>query len=340
MNKPLCPYFGVCGGCRYQDLAYEEELALKEGNLKKLLGKALALADEVFHPIVPSPEPYHYRSRLDLSFRRRGEKMSLGFMSEGTRRLVDIESCSIARQGVSDFLPALKKLAWEKLPANYKSANLVVKTGDGGEVRWGGIGRRSLRLPESEYFWTEIEGRKIFYSLDTFFQANLSILPTLIKTLRLLLNLTEETHLLDLYAGVGLFWVVFAPEVRRVWAVEESGSAMRVAEFNQKHHGLSNVTLMEGRTEEKIDEILAESGHTPFAAIVDPPRKGLSALALEKLRRAKTINPLIYISCNPSALACDLESFAEAGWRVDRVIPFDFFPRTQHLETLVRLVPE
>lgn len=266
--------------------------------------------------------------------------MSLGFMSEGTRRLVDIESCSIARPEISEFLPALKKLASEKLPENYKSANLVVKTGEEGRIRWGGIGRRSLRLSEADYFWTQIEGKKIFYSLDTFFQANLGVLPKVIKTLRSFLNLTPDTHFLDLYAGVGLFWVVFASEVQRVWAVEESGSARQVAEFNRSYHRFSNVTLVEGRTEEKLDEILIESNGKPFAGIVDPPRKGLTSLALEKLTEARSIKPLVYISCNPAALVRDLEGFAKAGWRIDRVIPFDFFPRTRHLETLVRLLPE
>lgn len=261
-------------------------------------------------------------------------------MSEGTRRLVAVESCSIARPEISEFLPALKKLASEKLPENYKSANLVVKTGDEGTIRWGGIGRRSLRLSEADYFWTEIEGKKIFYSLDTFFQANLGILPTVIKTLRSLLGLTPETRLLDLYAGVGLFWVVFASEVRKVWAVEESGSAIRAAEFNRSHHGFSNVTLVGGRTEERLDEVLSEADGQSLAGIVDPPRKGLTPLALQRLTGAGRINPLVYISCNPPALARDLEGFVKAGWRVDRVIPFDFFPRTQHLETLVRLLPD
>jgi len=214
----------------------------------------------------------------------------------------------------------------------------VVKTGDRGEVRWGGIGRRSLQLSESEYLWTEIEGKKIFYSLDTFFQANLSILPSLMKTLRGLLGLTRETFLLDLYAGVGLFWVVLAEEARGVWAVEENGSAACLAEFNRRYHNLSHVVLKEGRIEDCLEEVLAELGTRPQAAIVDPPRQGLSSLALEKLSQARSLNPLVYISCHAPSLARDLKGFLARGWRVDRVIPHDFFPRTKHLETVVRLL--
>ena len=336
--EPLCPYFGTCGGCAYQHLPYEEELALKENQLKNLL-KELELPNEIFSPIAPSPEPYFYRSRLDLSFRRTRQGFILGFMSEGTRRHISIDSCSIAKPEISNFLPRLRELASEKIPSQYRSANLVVKTGDEGVVRWGGMGRRSLRMNESEYFWTEIEGKKIFYSLDSFFQANLSILPLLIKDLRELLSLTPETYLLDLYAGVGLFWAVLASETRGVWAVEENRASVRVAEFNRRYHGLSQVVLKEARTEDCLEEILQELEGRPIAAIVDPPRKGLTADALSKLSAAKMLNPLLYISCNAEALVRDLEGFLRAGWRVDRVVPYDFFPRTKHLETVARLLP-
>jgi len=337
ITKPLCPYFGRCGGCSYQDLSYPDELRLKEENLKNLFQKELGLSREIFSPITASPEPYGYRSRLDLSFRKRQGATQLGFNEEGTRRLVPIESCAIARSEISAFLPDLNRMASERLPADYRNANLVVKTGDDGRLHWGGIGRGSLRLSESEYLWTEIEGRRIFYSLDTFFQANLGILPSFIKKLRALLELTPETYLLDLYAGVGLFWVLLAPKVKAVWAVEESGSAMELARFNRGFHELSNVSLEEGRAEDSLEKILRELEGKRQAAIADPPRKGLSPLALEKLAEAKGLNPLLYISCHPVSLVRDLAKFLDAGWGVDSVNPFDFFPRTRHLEVLVRL---
>lgn len=336
MAEPLCSYFGSCGGCLYQDLTYEDELSLKEKNLRDILTK-LEISEEIFSPIVASPEPYFYRSRLDLSFRRSRGEFVMGFMGEGTRRLIDIDSCAISRPEISAFLPRLRKLAAEKIPANYKSANLVIKTGEDGAIRWGGIGRRSLRMPEADYLWTEIEGKRIYYSLDTFFQANLGILPALMKDLRHLLNLTPETYLIDLYAGVGLFWVVLAPEAKGVVAVEENRAAVRVAEFNREYHHYSHVILKDGRTEDCLDEILGEAGENLLAALVDPPRKGLTPLALQKLTQAKTLNPLIYISCNKEALVRDLEEFLKSGWQIDRVIPYDFFPQTKHLETIVRL---
>jgi tRNA/tmRNA/rRNA uracil-C5-methylase (TrmA/RlmC/RlmD family) len=339
-EKPLCPYFGPCGGCAHQDISYESELSLKEEELKQLFHVELGTRDDIFQPMIPSPDPYAYRSRLDLSLRRVRGKIIMGFNEEGTSRLIDIDSCAIARPEISRFIPALKQAAAERLPADYRTANLVVKTGSEGRIRWGGIGRKSLQLAEADYFWTEIEGKKIFYSLDTFFQANLSILPSVMGPLRSLLGLGPETHFFDLYAGVGLFWVVFAGEVKAVSAVEESGSAVRLAEFNRRHHGFSNVSLLEGKTEDLLEEILNNAGAGSRAALADPPRQGLSPRALEALTQAKSFQPLVYISCNPAALMRDLAAFLASGWKVDSVLPMDFFPKTKHLEVAVRLYPQ
>ena len=319
-------------------------LPLSRSLLRKLfrekLGKNLRGAgEEIFRSIVPSPEPYFYRSRLDLSLRRRASGARFGFQAEGSRRFVPIESCSIARPEINAFLPRLMKEAAERLPADYRGANLVIKTDDLGKIHWGGIGRRSLELPEPEYFFTEIEGKRIFYSLDTFFQANLGILPVVLQNLRDLLELDPQTHLLDLYAGVGLFWTVLAREAGWVWAVEESPAATPIAEFNRRTHDLAHVSILEGKTEDRLEEIMGETEGVPKAAVIDPPRKGLSPEALEKLKTAKALQRLVYISCHPDSLIRDLAGFLEAGWRIDFVRPFDFFPRTRHLEVMVRLLP-
>ena len=98
LTKPLCPLFGACGGCQYQDIPYEEELSRKEGILKELLARELGLSPDVFEPITSSPQVYHYRNRLDLTLRKRnnGERQ-MGFMLPSTQRLQEVTACSIAR---------------------------------------------------------------------------------------------------------------------------------------------------------------------------------------------------------------------------------------------------
>ena len=181
---PLCPIFGQCGGCQYQDIPYREELRIKEEYLQHTLLKSTTIPLSLFEPIEASPKEYYYRNRLDLKIiRTKNKQIQMGFSPESGKRLIPSNTCFIARKEISDFLPELLQQASEKLTNKYRQANLVIRTGDDGRIFWGGIGRRSLELGEEDYLWTEIKGRKIFYSLDTFFQANLSILPKLFKRL-------------------------------------------------------------------------------------------------------------------------------------------------------------
>lgn len=335
-QTPLCPVFGTCGGCTYQHLSYEAELEIKERNLRQLLQNQLGLEEKVFEPIVASPKTYHYRNRLDIAMRRSKGELLMGFQSPSLKKMISIEACPIAMQEISDFIPQLREEAASKFPPDYRTANLVVRTGDDGRVYWGGIGRRSLRLAEENYLWTEIEGRKIFYSLETFFQANLSILPQIIQKLRSLAQVDAETLFLDLYAGVGLFGLCMAEKAAQVLLIEESPASIQLARYNVAHQQWKNVQVRLGRVEEELPH-LDISGFRKVIAMIDPPRGGLSPQVAEVLSGTRTLNQLFYLSCHPESLARDLAIFLKKGWQVAKVIPFDFFPRTAHLETLVQL---
>jgi tRNA/tmRNA/rRNA uracil-C5-methylase (TrmA/RlmC/RlmD family) len=336
--KPLCPLFGTCGGCQHQDISYEEELFRKEGLLKELLSRELDLPEDVFEPITSSPEFYHYRNRLDLTLRKRnnGERQ-MGFMLPGTQRLQEVTVCPIAREEINDFLTVLKEEAVGKLPEDYKTANLVIRVGEEGKVAWGGIGRRSLRMKEEDYFWTTVLGRKIFYSLDTFFQANLSILEKIVSRIESLIEWRHDTVFLDLYSGVGLFGIALADRAKEVVMIEEVGDSVTLARFNVSYHKMDHVKMLEGKVETQLPDVLKELDGKPCVALIDPPRGGLAGSAIETLGEAKSLESLFYLSCSPGSLARDLKHLARVGWKVRKIMPFDFFPRTRHLETLVWL---
>lgn len=337
-EKEMCPIFGSCGGCQYQDIPYEEELALKEAQLKNSLREALGVREDVFEPIEPSPEIWHYRSRLDLTLRKRnnGERQ-MGFMLPGTQRLQEVASCLLARPEINDFLPALKEQAVCKLPADYRVANLVVRVGEEGKVCWGGIGRRSLRMKEEDYFWVKVRGRKIFYALDTFFQANHSILEKVIKKIESLIPWKDETVLLDLYSGVGLFGIALADRAQEVVMIEEGTDSVKLAAYNIQFHQFGHMRLLEGKVEMHLPEVLKASASKPCVGLIDPPRGGLADSAVEALVNATNLGSLLYLSCSPESLVRDLKELTRTAWEIRKVVPFDFFPRTRHLETLVWL---
>ncbi|MFH0984654.1 MAG: hypothetical protein V1882_03860 [Candidatus Omnitrophota bacterium] len=337
-DKPLCSLFGACGGCQYQDIPYEEELSRKEEVLRGLLTAELSLLEDIFMPITASPEVYHYRNRLDLTLRKRnnGERQ-MGFMLPATQKLQEVTVCAIARKEINAFLPALKEEAVWKLPEDYKVANLVVRVGDEGRVFWGGIGRRSLRMKPEDYFWTVVKGRKIFYALDTFFQANLAILDAIVSRIESLIEWQKDTVFLDLYSGVGLFGIALAGRAEEVIMIEECRDSVTLARFNVDYHKLTHIKMLEGKVEIHLPEVLATLQGKPCAALIDPPRGGLEESALKTLGEAQSLKSLFYLSCSPESLARDLKHLMSAGWQVRKIMPFDFFPRTRHLETLVWL---
>ena len=337
ITQPLCPVFGICGGCTYQDVSYDTECHLKTEFVRDLLKSRLGLEPGQVEAMVASPKPYHYRSRLDLSFRRtkKGETF-LGFMPERRFHVIPIESCAIAMEPISESLPSVKQKAMSALPSGTRLANLVIKTGDDGRVFWGGIGRGSLHLEEKDYLWTNVCGRKIFYSLDTFFQANLSILPILMERVERLIRWDGVSLFCDLYSGVGLFGIYFASMVDRVFMVEENPASLKLAHYNIAFHRLQNIEVHGGKVEDELPGLSDSIDMTQAVLCVDPPRKGLSPRVCDQISR----NPaslLLYLSCQPESLVKDLVFFLKKGWRVDAVIPFDFFPKTKHIEILTLL---
>ncbi len=339
--QPLCPVFGECGGCAYQDISYEKELERKDALVKDLLQKNPRVTTGLFEPIVASPRPYHYRNRLDLKFiRTRDDRVLLGFTPGSGRGIAAVDGCPIAEESISGFIPELKKRLEENPAPNYRRANIVVRTGDDAKVLWGGIGKRSCRLDPANYLWTSLDEKKIFYSLDTFFQANLSILPKLFERIRAFDCWQAKPVLYDLYAGVGLFSLALSRQTRKAVLIEESLPSIKLAEHNVEYNRLTHMEIMAGRMEDILPPLLArENSAIPKVAIIDPPRAGLSPLALETLVLARGFTHLFYLSCNPQALARDLERFIDHGWNVQRIVPFDFFPKTRHVETLVLLTP-
>ncbi len=338
---PLCPVFGQCGGCQYQDIAYPDELTLKETQLREVLGGKLGIAAALLESIVPSPREYHYRHRLDLKLlNSKKHGLLMGFSPESGFQVIPVQSCAIAREAISDFLPQLNQDVVPKLTAKHRLANVVVRCGDEGRVRWGGIGRRSLSLPPQDYLWTEIRGKKIFYSLDTFFQANLSILPRFIDRLRALELWGRDVCFFDLYSGVGLFGIALSDLAGEAVMIEENLSSVLAARHNIQYLGLKNITLRPGRVESELPLMLGQMASFKKVAMIDPPRDGLSAQVAKLLAEATDFTALLYLSCHPESLVRDLGLLLAGHWRIERVMPFDFFPKTRHIETLVLLKPK
>ena len=143
-------------------------------------------------------------------------------------------------------------------------------------------------------------------------------------------------HAVDLYSGAGLYAAALAEAVGvtgRIDAVEGSTTAVRDAKRNL--HDLAMVRLHHG----DVARWLATGGVRRCDLVVlDPPRAGAGA---DVVRRLVTLAPrtIAYVACDPAALARDLKTFADLGWRLTSLRSFDLFPMTHHVECLAVLEP-
>jgi 23S rRNA (uracil1939-C5)-methyltransferase len=141
------------------------------------------------------------------------------------------------------------------------------------------------------------------------------------------LQVSPATTLLDVFCGVGLFSLFFAPRVGRLVGIESSLSACE--DFAVNLDEFNNVELYEAPAEDVLPILDVKTD----VVIVDPPRLGLEKRSLDALL-ARAPARIAYVSCDPSTLARDAARLIAGGYRLVQVTPFDLFPQTYHIESI------
>ncbi|MCT4616834.1 MAG: 23S rRNA (uracil(1939)-C(5))-methyltransferase RlmD [Candidatus Gracilibacteria bacterium] len=185
----------------------------------------------------------------------------------------------------------------------------------------------------------ELLGLKFNISPTSFFQTNSSGAE---KLYSIALDYAKKDDLsgstvLDLYAGTGTIGMIFSPFAKKVVSVEMVTSASRDGEANAKLNNINNIEFINAKVEDYLDKYLKQ-GKTADLLIIDPPRSGMHKNALPNIMKFNA-NQIIYVSCNPSTLARDLESILQTGkYKIEKVKAMDMFPHTHHIETVVSLI--
>lgn len=319
--EPRCRYFGQCGGCQLQHLRYEAQLRAKESAVREQLQRIGKLDPTIVQSIVLAREPWGYRNHVRFSTGRKyGD---VGFITRRGRRLLKVEECPIAHPFVNRVLPYLQG----------RGAGLHQV-----QVRIDPTTEEYLIHPRIEgipfetgqpWYHEHLGGFAFRVSASSFFQVNHDQAETLVRLIG------EELPgrgrlLVDAYAGVGTFAVIFANRFERVVAIEESTSAVRDAEINLSQ--APNVEMREG----KVEELLPYLFPIPDVILLDPPRAGCLPGALHAILKLRP-NTIVYVSCNPTTLARDLRILVGGGYRLVRVTPLDMFPQTAHIECVAKL---
>ena len=171
-------------------------------------------------------------------------------------------------------------------------------------------------------------------SAATFLQTNSRQADLLYGAALEAAELTGTERVLDLYSGAGTITLALARGARHVVGVEVVAEAVAEAQANARRNGIDNVSFLEGEAREWLKNWPHE--WRPDVAVVDPPRAGLHPKVVRDLA-AFGPRRIVYISCNPASLSRDLADFAQRGYRLESVAPFDLFPHTPHIECVARL---
>ena len=294
---PQCPYFGRCGGCAYQHISYEQQLAIKWRQVRDALQRIGKLKEIPLRPIIPSPKNYAYRNRITVH----AEDGVIGFFRRDSHHLIDIEQCPISRDEVNRELTQLRKQ---------------------GQVR---DGHYALRAGSEPRVFSQVN--------DDVAQALRSLIVHLVPPNQDLLIDAYcgagffAKSLLDKFRRViGIDWDQFAIAFAKESVTEKE---TYVAGDVENVEAAVSAALGSGDVKFRVGTSAATT------MIVDPPATGLSEGVRQAVIRLAP-QTLIYVSCNPPTLARDLKEL-RSQFTIDSVTPLDMFPQTAEIEVLAHL---
>lgn len=172
-------------------------------------------------------------------------------------------------------------------------------------------------------------------SAKSFFQPNRAQAQAIYQAIVDVAHFTPNDLVYDLYTGVGSIACYVAPKVGKVIGIEGTPEAINDACYNAEQNGITNAAFLAGDILETFKPAFVARHGKPDVIVLDPPRSG-TLIEIKRTIVEAQPRKIIYLSCNPVSLAFDLKMLTN-GYHVSYIQPFDMFPHTHHVETLVVL---
>ena len=372
---PKCPYFFKCGGCDIQHISYEDQLRFKENSLKTTLKKVGGI-DFKINPIVPNNKEFEYRNKVALPVTFQNGKTQIGMYRKNSHKIVEIENCIIQETFVKKLIEITNKYIAENNIVGYdeelhtgtmrhivarcfnnkilvtivatnknlKNLNQFAKMLEENFDEYGLelninnkrtnviMGNETIHISGINTLNVDELDVKYSVSNTSFMQVNNYIRNEIYNYVLSLIS--NSDIILDLYSGAGVLTAMLSKRAKEVYGVEIVPSSVANANALMLANGITNVTNILGDVEVELQK-LSKKLNGNFSVVLDPPRKGISEKVVETLNKTKP-QKIIYISCNPATLSRDLKNLTQ-NFDILTITPFDMFPQTKHLETVVEL---
>lgn len=370
--EPECRYCDSCRACTLMHLKYERQLNYKKQTLKQALKKYADIDMPV--SIIKNDNIYHYRNKFKLPFGMEKGKIVTGMYESERGRFVPIEDCIIheevlekVRKQILEIMNKYKLKAYnERTREGYRSLimrtfnnkiALVFVVGDNTDLEPMLSDLTRIEEVSSIYYSVNtnkkyinalendlvhvfgknclnarINGLKLVFTPKSFFQLNTRQAEVLYDEAVSLIDENDE-EVLEAYCGVGVMSLMAARKAKHVTGVEIVPDAIDNAKKNARYNKIDNVDFVVGDSGSIMEEISKEKQLD--CLIVDPPRTGLDEKMINSILNSNA-KKLIYVSCNPSTLAKNLNVLKEY-YNIESIRAIDVFSNTEHVESIVYL---
>src|ERR1043165_2682433 len=296
---PRCKHFGICGGCHYQSLPYEEQLNAKTEILRDQLTRIGRIDNPPVQKMVASPSPWNYRNHVQFHLTEDGK---LGYVGAGVsfaQGIVPITECHLPEGPINSIWPQLEfetdtEIERVSIRSGKEEDLMLILESDSPnspefEIEAGisvahVFEDNTVVIAGNDHIVISVLDREFRVSADSFFQVNTAMAEKMVNHLLTCLPVSVST-LLDVYCGVGLFSAFLSPRYERVIGIESSPSACEDFVFNLDE--FDNVELYEGLAEEVLPGLVNHVSNVTYT-IVDPPRAGLEKRVVDGI---VTLNP-------------------------------------------------
>lgn len=376
-STPLCPVFDKCGGCQLLDMPYEEQLKKKQKDVEGLLkgickvgpitgmeqpfhyrnkvhavfghrkGKPVSgVYREGTHEIVPVETCMIEDEKADEiigTIRNLLTSFKIKTYDEGTgygllrhvlvKRGFATNQVMVVLVTTSPVFPSRNNFVRVLREQHPEIITVVQNQND--RITSMVLGDRERVLYGKGYIEDELCGCRFRISSKSFYQVNPVQTEKLYEKALELAGLTGTETVIDAYCGIGTIGIVASRRAKQVIGVELNQDAVRDAAANARLNKAANVQFYCNDAGRFMTGMAEQNAHADVL-FMDPPRSGSTE---EFIRAAAKLGPkrIVYISCNPETLARDLKVFRQHGYRAGEAWPYDLFPQTGHVETVVLL---
>ena len=307
-----------CGGCDFQHISVAHQRTLKSDVIAEQFSRIAKMDLRV--EVEKVGESTHWRTRAIATTDRNGK---LGFYKSRSHSIAPVTDCIICVEGMN-----FNEIASRDLKGDIRVEINASNTGERSIALAPARGEEKARLTEGPAVLHEnVLGRTLEVSQESFWQSHKKAPEVLTQAVLEFAQLKSGEHVLDLYGGVGLFSAAIVEAVGPTGHVDLiEGSKVATADAARNFAAFSNITIATGDVAKLLPRITAAD-----VVVLDPPRDGAGKETVAHIARLAP-RAIVYVACDPAALARDTAYLADHSYSLVKVRAFDLFPMTHHIE--------